>query len=93
MALYIKMEYESAPVLNVCRFLLDEIESENEYNRNYATEKSKAKAVAKNKNDNSCWAWRSYMPKEFDHEPRQSVINDDLKMLRRLCLKIQKGVL
>lgn len=71
--------------------LLKEVDAELTYNRDFAKEKDAAEKVAKEK-DGKTWMYYEYMKRSFDHEPRKSVILDDLKMVRRLCLKIYKKV-
>lgn len=77
--------------LEMIRALLNEAETELAYNKNYAAELDKAESRAAKAGASTWDAWKHMSP-EYDHSPRKSVILDDLKMVRRLCLKICKEV-
>lgn len=69
--------------IGVIRYLLDEIEEEKRYNEEYDKAYMRARDIAEKEGG---YTW-DYMV-GYDHQPRQSVIKDDIKMIRRLALKI-----
>lgn len=71
--------------IDIIRYLLDEIEEERRYNEEY--DKAYTKATHRVEQEGGSVY---YLMRDFPREPRQSVINDDLKMIRRLCLKMKK---
>lgn len=84
-----KIDNPDQGLINVIRFLLDEIEAEKKYNDDY--EKAKEKAKKKAEADGYPWSQRlsNYMDTTtFDHEPRMSVIKENAKTIRRLLLKL-----
>lgn len=72
--------------ISVIRFLLEEVDEERSYNEWYEKQYAYAETL-QSKVGGSVW---DHMP-ECDHEPRQSIIKDDLKMIRRLALEISKA--
>lgn len=73
--------------IDVIKYLLDEIEKEEEYNTNYEIAREKAERNAEIKDDNP-YRYYKYMPREFDREPRQSIIKANAKKVRQLALKL-----
>ena len=83
--LTVPIKVELKDEIDVIRYLLDEIEEERRYNEEY--DKAYTKATHRVEQEGG-YFW-NYMD-GFIRSPRQSVINDDLKMIRRLCLKMKK---
>ena len=82
-----KIEIPYKDELSIIRYLLDEIEDERSYNEEYKMAERKARKEAESKTG---W-WGQYFDyNTYPHEPRKSIINDDLKMIRRLALKIKE---
>ena len=77
--------------LDMILTLLKEVDAELTYNRDFAKEKARAENAAE-RNEGKAWVYGKYMNAIYDHDPRKRVILDDLKMVRRLCLKICKKV-
>lgn len=84
----LKVQIPCKDELGVIRYLLDEIEEERQYNEAYEKEKKKAQQIA---GESTGYKYYDYMDlNTFDHEPRESVIKDNAKTIRRLLLKIRK---
>lgn len=86
--LTVPIKIELKDEIGVIRYLLDEIEEERAYNEAYEVEEKRALEQAEKEGG---YPYK-YMDNKFTHSPRQSVINDDLKTIRRLCLKVNKEV-
>lgn len=74
-----------ADELSIIKYLIEEIEEEKAYNE--AHKKELDRAINKAKAEGGSW-WNYFNNEAFPHEPRKSVIKDNLKMIRRLALKI-----
>lgn len=73
--------------IGVIRFLIDEIEEERNYNQNYELAKKEAQEKARKEGG----YYDDYMDYAiYHHEPRQSVIKDNIKTISSLCLCIGK---
>lgn len=73
--------------LDVVKFLLQEIEDEITYNQEF--EKHKQYAIEKHKEVG--YGYWNYMPREFQREPRKSVIKQNAMQIRRLLLKLYES--
>lgn len=76
-----------ADELAIIRYLLDEIEEERFYNDEYKKAEIEAKKKADENPGRRYWEYFDY--NKFPHAPRESVIKDNAKMIRRLLLKIR----
>lgn len=74
--------------LAIIRYLLDEIEEEKSYNEDY--EKAEIEAKKKAEKDPDGFYYKYFDYNKFPHAPRESVIKDNAKMIRRLSLKIRR---
>lgn len=74
--------------LAIIRYLLDEIEVEKSYNEEYKKAEIEAKKKADGNPGRRYWEYFDY--NKFPHAPRESVIKDNAKMIRRLSLKIRR---
>lgn len=83
--LRIPITVEHKDTLGVIRYLLDEIDVEMEYNRAYKLAQERAEKEAQEKGG---YFWDYMGEFKLSHSPRQSVINDNIKTIRRLALKI-----
>lgn len=72
--------------LKIIRYLLDEIEAEQEYNSYYDREREKAERTADKRNE-GWYNYYKYMPAEIYRDKRYSIIKENAKMIRRLLLK------
>ena len=72
--------------LKIIRYLLDEIEAEQEYNNYYDKEREKAERTA-DKCGEEWYCFRKYMPADIYRDKRYSIIKENAKMIRRLLLK------
>lgn len=76
--------------LEIIKFLLAEMERELEYNKEHAREALIARRKAKANGGNE-WYYRNYMPDGYSHEPKQAVIAQNAKTIRRLLLSYYKA--
>lgn len=83
----IPIKVELMDTVAVIRYLIDEIEEEKRYNLEYEEEINRAREQAKKDGVNT---WERIDLRRFPREPRLSVIKENTKMIRRLCLKISK---
>ena len=75
--------------LSIIRYLLNEIDEERAYNKAYQEEYEKARILAKEKNS---FYWCFMDRNKFPHDPRNSIIKSNIKLVRRLLLKVEKEV-
>ena len=73
--------------LKVIKYLLDEIEAEQNYNKSYEEARVKAEDECRQCGEDELW-YDKYMPYRFYRAPRQSVINANAKKIRQLLLKL-----
>ena len=83
--LTVPIKIELKDEIGVIRYLLDEIDVEMEYNRAYKLAQERAEKEAQEKGG---YFWDYMGEFKFSRSPRQSVINDNIKTIRRLALKI-----
>lgn len=72
--------------LEIIKYLIDEIQEEIEYNRQYEVEVKRAKETCHKENAGG-W-WPRLMPSDFQRCPRKSVIKDNAKRIRRMLMEI-----
>ena len=85
----LKTEIPGEKELIIIRYLLNEIDEERAYNKAYREEYEKASILAKEKNS---FYWYFMDRKKFPHDPRNSIIKSNIKLMRRLLLKVGKEV-
>lgn len=85
----LKTEIPGEKELSIIRYLLNEIDEERAYNNAYREEYEKARTLAKEKNS---FYWCFMDRKKFPHDPRNSIIKSNIKLIRRLLLKVGKEV-
>ena len=73
--------------LKIIRYLLDEIEAEQNYNKSYKEARVKAEDECRQCGEDEWW-YNKYMPYGFERAPRQSVIKANAKKIRQLLLKL-----
>jgi hypothetical protein len=73
--------------LKIIKYLLDEIEAEQNYNKSYEEAREKAEDECRQCGEYE-WRYGKYMPSRFDRAPRQSVIKANAKKIRQLLLKL-----
>ena len=83
----LKLSIPHMDTLAVIRYLVDEIEDEKRYNLEYEEEVNRARQQAKK---DGVITWECIDYRRFPRESRMSVIKENTKMIRRLCLKISK---
>ena len=77
---------DSMEELKIIRYLLDEIEAEQDYNKSYEEARVKAEDECKQRGEDEWW-YRKYMPYGFERAPKQSIIKANAKKIRQLLLK------
>lgn len=85
----LKTQIPGEKELSIIRYLLNEIDEERAYNKAYQEEYEKASILAKEKNS---FYWCFMDRKKFHHDPRNSIIKSNIKLMRRLLLKVGKEV-
>lgn len=83
----IPIKVELMDTVAVIRYLIDEIEEEKRYNLEYKEEVNRAQKQAEK---DGGYYWNYIDNRRFPRESRVSVIKENTKMIRRLCLKISK---
>lgn len=73
--------------IKIIRYLLNEIEAEQEYNKSYEEAREKAEDECRQRGEAEWW-YNKYMPYGFRRAPRQSVIKANAKKIRQLLLKL-----
>ena len=73
--------------LKIIRYLLDEIEAEQNYNKSYEEAREKAEDECRQCGGDEWW-YGEFMPYGFERAPRQSVIKANAKKIRQLLLKL-----
>ena len=73
--------------LKIIKYLLDEIEKEQNYNKSFETAREKAEDECRQCGEAEYWYDR-YMPYGLDRAPRQSVIKANAKKIRQILLKL-----
>ena len=81
------MRRDSMEELKIIRYLLDEIEAVQNYNKSYKEARVKAEDECRQCGEDEWW-YDKYMPYRFNRAPRQSVIKDNAKKIRQLLLKL-----
>jgi hypothetical protein len=72
--------------LKIIKYLLDEIETEQSYNKSYEEAREKAEDECRQYGEAEWW-YSKYMPYGFDRAPRQSIVKANAKKIRQLLLK------
>ena len=72
--------------LKIIRYLLDEIEAEQKYNKSYGEARAKAEDECRQCGEEEWW-YGKYMPYGFKRAPKQSIIKANAKKIRQLLLK------